>query len=384
MIASPVPANGRLKVEMVLPALYKAGMEVMAARLGRGLASRGHEIGFTCIEAGDAFADELRDEGFRVTVVPAPGLRSLVRAPLLAQWFRALRPDVVHGHSGAWLKAARAARSATVPRVVHTEHGMLEGESWYTPSLKRCAAHYTDHVVAVAEPIRAYLTGLARVNEDKVSVILNGVDTTQFTPAGAGALRARLALPKGRPLIGNVARLAPIKNHALLIEAFALLSAHLPEAALAIVGDGALRGDLQRRIAARGLDTNAFLLGELRDTAAVYRDFDLFVLTSTIEGTSMSILEAMASGVCVVATAVGGNPDLLGHGRYGVLVPSEDPTALAAAMLDLLRDPGRRQRLAAAARAHVAERYSESAMIGAYEQLYRGRRMNESVKVCAG
>lgn len=373
--------SGRLRIEMVLPALNKAGMEVMAARLGRGLANRDHEIGFTCIEAGDGFADELRDEGFRVTVVPAPGLRSLVHAPLLAQWFRALRLDVVHGHSGAWLKAARAARSAAVRRVVHTEHGMLEGESWYTPSLKRCAARFTDHVVAVAEPIRAYLTGRAKVNGDKVSVILNGVDTNQFTPAvSAGALRARLAITNA-PLIGNVARLAPIKNHALLIDAFALLRERIPEARLAIVGDGALRAELQMRIDALRLDAHAFLLGEVRDTAAVYRDLDLFVLSSTIEGTSMSILEAMASGACVVATAVGGNPDLLGHGRYGVLVPSENPAALAAAMFDLLRDPGRRQRLAAAARAHVAERYSESAMIGAYEELYRGQR--GGVSACA-
>jgi hypothetical protein len=105
MNASAMTRTGeRLRVEMVLPALNKAGMEVMTARLSRGLASRNHDVGFTCIEAGDAFADELRDEGFRVTVVDAPGIRSLVHAPRLVQWFRELRPDVVHVHSGAWLR----------------------------------------------------------------------------------------------------------------------------------------------------------------------------------------------------------------------------------------------------------------------------------------
>lgn len=373
--ATLAPANGRLKIEMVLPSLYKAGMEVMAARLGQGLVSRDHDIGFTCIQSGGALADELRDEGYRVAVVPAPGVRSLVRAPQLTTWLAGLRPDVVHAHTGAWLKAAHAARQAGIRRVVHTEHGVFDGEPWHRTALNRCAAHYTDHVVAVAEPIRAYLTSRVGVNANKVSVILNGVDTNRFTPAtrprGEG-LRARLGLAEGAFVVGNVARLDSVKNHALLIRAFALLHEQIPEATLVIVGDGALRGELEASIATLRLDSDVHLLGEVRDVRAVYRDLDLFVLSSTSEGTSMSILEAMASGVCVVATAVGGNPDLLGLGRYGVLVPPGDAAALAVAMADLQRDPTRRQSMATAARKQAVTRHSEDAVIRAYEELYHG------------
>jgi glycosyltransferase involved in cell wall biosynthesis len=102
----------------------------------------------------------------------------------------------------------------------------------------------------------------------------------------------------------------------------------------------------------------------------VYRELDLYVLSSHIEGTSVSILEAMASGVCVVATAVGGTPDLLGQGRFGVLVPPDDPAALATAMAELLRDPCRRRKLAVAAREHVMRSHSEVAMVQRYEELY--------------
>src|SRR5207237_5041656 len=111
-----------------------------------------------------------------------------------------------------------------------------------------------------------YLTGLAKVKADKVSVILNGVNTTQFSPTGhAGHVRSRLGLPKERPLVGIVARLTPIKNHALLIDAFTLLRERMPDVTLAIVGDGALRDELQSRITARRLESHALLLGELRD-----------------------------------------------------------------------------------------------------------------------
>jgi glycosyltransferase involved in cell wall biosynthesis len=356
---------------MVLPTLVAAGMEVIVARMTRALARRGRDVGVTCILSGGVVADELRSEGHRVSVVPAPGLRSNLYPTRLADWLRRLKPTIVHVHSGAWLKAARAAHLAGVPHTVHTVHGIEGDEPWFIKPLWRMAAHYTDAIVSVSEPLMGYLQrdmGLAR---DKLRLIPNGVDTESFRPGPSGGqLRARLRLGADDVLIGNVARLTPVKNHALLLEAFAILRPHAPRATLAIVGDGPLRRDLERRIAALGLEAHARLAGLAGDMPAIYRDFDLFVLSSRLEGTSLSILEAMASGVCVVATAVGGNPDLLGHGRFGVLVPPDDPRALAAAMADLLRDHARRRMLAAAAREHVARSYSEESMLRRYEELY--------------
>jgi glycosyltransferase involved in cell wall biosynthesis len=361
-----------MKIEMVLPTLEAAGMEIVTAQLARSLASRGHDVGLTCIEHGGVLADELTAEGHRVAVVPALGLRSNVRAPSLEAWFRELKPDVVHLHNGVWLKAARAARRVGTSRVVHTLHGILDREPWYGAAMTRWAARHTDRIVAVSESLREYLVHDVKVDSAKVRVIVNGVNTTRFRPGPpTGVVRKALGIDDGRLVIGNVARLDPIKNHALLLDAFAMVRVKVPEATLVIIGDGPLREELELRARALALESHVHFLGTLDNVAATYRDFDLFVLPSRIEGTSMSILEAMASGVCVVATAVGGTPELLANGRCGILVPSQEGVALAAAMTEVLLDGDRRRGLAGAAREHVVARYGDDTMLRAYEELYR-------------
>ena len=367
--------RGSLTVEMVLPALEAAGMEAMTARLMRALAARGHRVGVTCIEAGGVLADQLRSEGYRVALVPALGLRAMWRAPLLESWLRTVGPDVVHVHSGAWLKAARAARRAGVPRVVHTVHGLIgdDVEPWYVPLLHRQAARYTDWVIPVSAPLRDYMKRRVNVDAARMRVIPNGVNTDTFRPGPpTGALRERLRIASDRLVVGIVARLDPVKNHALLLDAFARVRALVPETALVIVGDGPLRSSLESRARSLGIDRDVHFVGVSTDVATLYRELDAFVLSSNAEGTSMSIIEAMASGVCVVATAVGGTPELLADGACGLLVPPGDPAALADALTLVLRDGARRRLLADAGRARAEEHYSERLMIDAYEALYHG------------
>jgi glycosyltransferase involved in cell wall biosynthesis len=364
-----------LTIEMVLPAMEAAGMEAMTARLTRALAARGHHVGVTCIVEGGVLADQLRADGFRVAVVPALGLRSIVRAPLLESWLRSVAPDVVHVHSGAWLKAARAARRAGVPRVVHTSHGLIgdDEEPWYMPFLHRWAARYTDWVVPVSAPLRDYLARRVNIAAARMRVIPNSVNTEHFRPGPpTGALRRKLGIASDCFVVGIVARLDPVKNHALLIDAFAAVRAEVPRVTLVIVGEGPLRGSLESRARSLGVASDVHFFGVSNDVASIYRDLDVFVLPSNAEGTSMSILEAMASGVCVVATAVGGTSDLLANGATGMLIPAGNPTALANALIVVLRDHGLRRHLADAGRARAEEQYSEPAMLDAYEALYRG------------
>jgi glycosyltransferase involved in cell wall biosynthesis len=375
-VASPLVDRGPLRIEMVLPAMEAAGMEAMTARLTRALVARGHDVGVTCIESGGVLADALRAEGFRVAVVPALGLRSILRAPLLETWLRTVAPDVVHVHSGAWLKAARAARRAGVPRVVLTVHGLIgdDCEPWYVPLLHRWAARYTDWVAPVSAPLHDYMVRRLNLDVAKLRVIPNSVNTDHFRPGPpTGALRERLRIASDRLVVGTVARLDPVKNHALLIDAFARARAVIPEATLVIIGDGPLRESLVSRARELGVEGDVHFYGVSTDVAALYRELDVFVLSSNAEGTSMSILEAMASGVCVVATSVGGTPDLLADGAGGVLVPPGQPDALLSALTGVLRDGARRRRLAEAGRARAEAQYSESDMIDAYEALYYGQ-----------
>lgn len=372
-------AGRPLRVEMLVPSLVSAGMEIMVASLVRALGRRGHAVGVTCLEEEGDLVAGLERDGHRVSLVRTPGAVANVWAPALAAHLRTIRPDVVHVHSGVWAKGARAARHAGVPVIGHTAHGLLDREPWHGPALKRLAAWSSDWVAAVSQPLATYLTRDIGIPAELVSVVPNGIDTERFAPGPrTGVLRARTGVAASRPLIGTVARLAPVKNQAVLLRAFAQVRERVRDAALVLVGDGPLRGELGELAAALGVADDVHFVGATDDTAPVYRELDLFVLSSLAEGTSMSILEAMASGTPVVATAVGGTPDLLGDGRSGSLVPSNDATALAAAMAGAILDRGAAQQRAECALRRARDHYSQTAMLQTYESLYRGARVSSS------
>jgi glycosyltransferase involved in cell wall biosynthesis len=360
-----------LRIEMALPSMPPAGMETVVARLTRALLARGHAVGITCTEEVGALGESLRTEGVRVDLVPAPGLRTNLFPRALARAFRERDPHVVHSHSGAWLKIARAAAMAGVPRVVHTVHGRHERESLLGRVLLRRAARSTHAVVAVSRPLLVHYAAHGRVAHDRLCLLPNGIDTSRFRPGASGVLRRRFGLVDTRVIIGHVARFAPVKNQLMLIEAFARLHARRPETFLALIGDGELRADLVRRVSELAIAPHVGFFGMADDLPDLYRDFDVFALSSFTEGTSMSILEAMATGVAVVATAVGGNPDLLDHGNAGRLVPNDDAAAFAGALEVLAARPDERASLGAAARDRVLAHYDHERMVDAYEAIYR-------------
>jgi glycosyltransferase involved in cell wall biosynthesis len=258
--------------------------------------------------------------------------------------------------------------------VVHTVHGLLDSEPWHGPWFKRWAARYTDAIATVSAPLRDYLVERAGVPRGSITIVPNGVDTDVYRPGpAAGRIRKQFGLGADSCIIGHVARFSAVKNHEMLLHAFARVVNEVPGAFLALAGDGPLRAAIEAMIRELGIESRVGLLGHMSEQVpSLYREFDVFVLPSLAEGTSMSILEAMASGVPVVATAVGGTPDVLDHGRSGVLVPSRDAEALAAALGALLRNPSERKRLGSASRQRIRELYSEEVVLSEYERLYTG------------
>lgn len=359
------------RVEMVVPSLVTAGMEMVVATLMRALARRGHDVGVTCTQEIGAIGEQLQSEGFSVALVPAPGVITNVWPRALTRWFATRRPDIVHVHSGVWLKAARAARMAGKIPVVHTVHGLLDVEPWHEGPIKRAAAHQSAAIVTVSEALRADLVTRVGIDTPAPEVILNGIDTHRFAPgAHSMALRRAMQVDTSTPVIGHVGRLAPVKNHRLLLEAFARVGARHGTARLALIGDGELRGELESLATSLGIRDRVHFAGEQRAVAPLVADLDIFVLCSISEGTSISLLEALASGIPCVATAVGGNLAVLDQGNAGVLVPSDDVAALAQALDDLLASPEARRDLANRGRAHALAAYSEEAMTRAYEAVY--------------
>jgi glycosyltransferase involved in cell wall biosynthesis len=360
-----------MKIEMALPTLEIGGMEQMVVSLAQALQARGHTVGVTCLNAGGSFAAPLADAGIRVSVVHAPGFVSNFRAADLTRHFAKLAPDVVHSHSGVWGRASRAARAAEVGRCVHTVHGKLDKDPWYDIPLKRWEASQSDVVVAVSDALRLDLTERIGVPSNKVHLCINGVDTVRFCPDhdDRGEIREQLGV-SSRTVIGIIARLARVKNYPGLLASLAIVRRIHPDVMLLCIGDGPMEAILKEMVESLGLSDAVQFLGSRHDTARLYRAFDLFVLPSFAEGTSISILEAMASGVPVVATAVGGTPSLLDYGTSGFLAASTSSEDISAAILSLLANREEGTLRSESARRRVLDLYSIAGMVTQYEAFY--------------
>lgn len=301
---------------------------------------------------------------------------SLLRPAALAERIRRIGPDVVHTHSGVWLKGARAARMAGVPRVVHTEHGRRHPDPPDDRWIDGWAARWTDVVCAVSRPLAAHLAAHVVRGRARIAVVPNGVDTDAFAPRpDDGALRRALGLAPDTPLLGSVGRLEPVKGYDVAVRALARLRAERrdgPPPVLLVAGDGSARARLLQLARSLGIGDGLVLPGWRDDLGALHGAFTLFTLSSHSEGTSVSLLEAMSAGLCPVVTDVGGSADALGPALRRRLVPAADPAALARAWSAALRDGAARRADGRAARERVLARFSAHAMVRAYEAIYRG------------
>ena len=300
--------------------------------------------------------------------------------PALWRLLRQRRPAIVHSRNLAALEMQVAAWGARVPVRIHGEHGRdvddLDGSSSRHQHLRRAYAPFVQRYVALSHDLEIYLSGPVGIAPQRISQIYNGVDTRRFRPAPLG-----IAPIQGCPfqranhwLLGTVGRMAPVKNQILLAHAFArarALDAGFAAAArLVMVGDGPLRAAAQAVLNDAGASAAAWLPGERGDVPEVMQNLDCFVLPSLAEGISNTILEAMACGLPVLATAVGGNAELVAAGYTGILVPSDDPEVMAHALLRLWQQPAHAQRMGEAGRAEVERRFSLQAMVSAYQDLY--------------
>jgi len=240
-------------------------------------------------------------------------------------------------------------------------------------ALFRRANRRFDRIVAPSREILRALVAEENADAGRCVAIPNGVDTQRFQPADAARraqLRAQLDCGADDWLIGCVASFSPVKQHATLVAAFALLHERHPQARLLLVGTGPLRADIEAQVSALGLDSAVRLLGARSDIEQILPALDVFVLASSTEGMSNAILEAQACALGVVATAVGGNPELVTHGSNGLLVAAADAAGLARALDDLASAPQRCRALGAAGRRGVEQRHSVAAMTMAYQDLY--------------
>jgi sugar transferase (PEP-CTERM/EpsH1 system associated) len=299
--------------------------------------------------------------------------------PRLVRIFRELKPAIVHSRNLAALEVTVPAWLAGVPVRIHGEHGRdvgdLDGSNRKYQWVRRLYNPFVSHFIALSRDLEGYLTGRVGISSRKVAQIYNGVDAGRFHPAAA--LPSIDGCPFQRPehwLVGTVGRMQTVKDQTLLARAFIraleLEPALKARLRLVMVGDGPLRAEAQALLDAAGVADLAWLPGERHDVPDVLRGLDCFVLPSLAEGISNTILEAMASGLPVIATCVGGNPELVSEGQTGALVPASDPVAMAQAIINYAANPERARTAGAKGRAEVERRFSMEAMVGAYRRLY--------------
>jgi glycosyltransferase involved in cell wall biosynthesis len=355
-----VPSS-RLRIAHVSLGLWMGGQEKLLLEFARHADRSRFELLIVALGARGRLAETLEDLGCTVLALDeGPGLRP-GRIRRLARLFRQQRVDVVHTHDDAPLVCgAPAAWWAGVRRRVHTHHhGRLPNASRRQEFLIRWASRLTRPFVCVSADSARYVAAIG-VPAHRILTLHNGIDLARFSYDGPR--------PDG-PAV-TVARLSPEKDIQTLLHAVRRVADELPTFRLEIAGAGPCRDELHQLVTDLRLADQVRFLGEVSDVPTLLGRARLFVLPSQTEGVSLTILEAMARGLPVVATHVGGNPEVVQSGVSGLLVPARDPAALAQALLSVYRDADMGRRLGLAGRRRAEEHFDVRRMVARYETLY--------------
>jgi len=356
-----------MRIAELVNNLEIGGAERMVVDLALALRSRGHVPHVICLRQAGALAETLRESGVEVLAMQKPdgfNVRTLCR---IASYFHRQQIDVIHTHNPlVHHYGALAGRIAGVPVVINTRHGLgnFPRTRWnetMTEAVFSLSSCLTDRVVSLCKAAEDYFEHHTYVPKRKLHVIPNGIDLQRFA-------HIEPAVPASGTVFGTVGRLVPVKDHRTLLEAFAIVLHRNPSCRLEILGDGPLRHDLADLSHRLGLADAVSFRGASFDVPGFLARLQVFVLASVSEGLPLTVLEAMASGLPVVATAVGGVPDLV-RADTGWLCPPSDPTRLAEAMLTASAAE-ERPAMGARARQHARARFSTTRMAREYERLF--------------
>jgi glycosyltransferase involved in cell wall biosynthesis len=393
--------EGGFRVLQLVRAFDVGGLERVVIDLLKGLAAKDVSCHVGCLSHAGAQIDLACKDGLWVGNLGVRGrLRTLLN---LCLYVRRNRIDVIHSHNPTPHLFAAMAGLLTCTPVVHTKHGRNypDNPRWVRQS--RLLSRFTRYVAAVSQDAADVALDVERVPARKVQVLQNGIDVDAYgegkekaetgklsrpmgdglpggqqrscnAEMGRGRLREEFGVSEDAFVIGSVGRFSPEKCYPMLVEAFGLFCAGAEEGGrphLVLVGDGADRVNIEMATRRLGLMEHVTLTGMSNQVADWLRTMDIFTLSSRTEGTSITLLEAAATGLPLVVTDVGGNREIVDGGNAGVLVPPGDPKVLADAFLELARDESLRRELGAKARKRVWDRYSVGAMVDGYVQIYR-------------
>ena len=366
----------RVSVLFALTSPVRGGIEEVVLALARRLDPREFRLALTApAPLLEAFASDLKGVAVETLAVEAESWRRRAEVARLSAFIERFRPDIVNAHLFRSTAVAAPLGRWHGARVVETYHGR---EGWRRGLLgghflaDRLVSRFVDRVIAVSEAARAFLISGKGYDARKIVVVPNGRDLSVFRPgAGGDAVRKELGIDRATPLVGVVGRLEEQKGHVYMLDAWPSVLSEFPDARLLLVGEGSLRGALERRVKDLGVAPSVLFAGFRADVPRVLDALDVLALPSLYEGMPLTVIEASAMAKPVVATAVDGTPEVIREGRTGRLVPPRVPAALSRALRAVLRDPAAAQEMGRAGRDFVLDRFDLTRQVEATARVYR-------------
>ena len=364
-----------LRLMHVVDSLEFGGLERVVTDLAIEQKHRGHHVSVFSILETRGFTEELQKAG--IEVISGRKKKSLDFQVIKAIQHQCQKHSIqlLHSHNFVpnYYAAFSTIGSANAPKLVGTCHDMgMRLSNFRLRTLYKMSLMRTDGLAMVGKQVHDKFVQMGLTKNLHAKVVLNGIPVDRFSPTDDRRVLARkkLGFSSEELVIGAVGRLVNLKNHRLLIDAFSKLAPKHPYARLVIIGAGPLEEELRSRVQALRLQDRITLTGQRSDVADLTPAFDIFALPSLTEGLSIALLEACATGLPIIATEVGGNPEIIQHEKNGLLIPSEDVNALEQSLVRLLEDASLRQELGQQALNWVGHKASARAMADAYDEFY--------------
>lgn len=382
--------EGKIKIMHLIPHLGLAGMETVVYNLVKNLDRNEFTTIICCLDESGTLGEELKDLGFKLHVTNRKSGIDYSLPFKIARLIKQEEVDIVHAHnSTAWFYGVLAVKLAGGCKIAVTRHGYEKEINKKDVIINRILSVFTDRIIMVSEDLRKYLIQIEKINPRKVNKVLNGIDITKFGSININKdnIKENFSLARNDKVIGIFARLSAIKNHMYLIESMPKIIEKIKNVKLLIIGwEDKNSVDTQRlkdRCKELKISNSVFFLGVRRNIPELLSIIDVCVLCSVKEGIPLALLEAMASEKPVVATNVGGNPEVVDDGRTGFLVPLNNTDELANAIIKILNDKEIAQKMGEEGYKKARRDFSLESMLQNYMNLYEELMINaiRSIKI---
>jgi len=366
----------KINILYVIWSLGLGGAEQVVISLAKGLDKAKFNPVICCLNEKGKFADELEKTGIQVIALHKSGPLDLSIIDKLVRVIKENNIDIVNTHLwGANLWGRIAAHKAKV-KVIATEHNLDTWKNWLHIALDKWLSHWTDKIIAVSESVKYFYTHKVGIDPSKIVVIYNGIDSAKYNCAAAD--KQEFNIKEGEAVIGIVGRLVPQKGHRYFLLAMKEILKKYGDSPQRgqypikgiIIGSGPMENELKRYSQELGLEKDVIFAGLRTDIPRLLKMLDLLVMPSTREGLPMIALEAMAAGVPVIASKVGGTPEVVIDGETGILILPEDPDSLARAIVKCLASSAIRDKIVEGAKKIIEDKFQLAHMIKNTENTY--------------